>query len=432
MRSSRPSSPSRSVTAVSRGSHGLHLNGLRRKLICLTLILCLIGFPLPNGSIYELKVLASSAVGLTTGTYGQLSLLLKWLLGGASGQQEETLEDRIARVWQITISPHRFVGYIGDKVTFVAMGSDASGDPVHGAKFTFESSDESKLTIDEAGQASLLQAGRVQVICWAGTTNQTVQVQIRPTRRPLQTDAEWRADQDSLVSIVSPMPESKGLVSSLLDRVVPTVHANPVPFQSGCTGCSPGDYGNAATLGQVGTPPYAALEGTRLGPVMHKTNFELPIPLVNLGGRGLATSLNLYYNSNVWGAYFDPVLNKTVMVLDPVQGWPSQGFSLGFGRIIYYDPIGSTHKFMFIAPNGTRHYLGVGNDFGSNTLKTTDGSQITYVGNAADGGTLFYKDGTAVTISKVNNRLLPTMVVETNGNYVQIAIRQTLGFRALL
>src|SRR6185503_8772305 len=56
----------------------------------------------------------------------------------------------------------------------------------------------------------------------------------------------------------------------------------------------------------VGTPPFAALEETRLGPVMPQTNFELPISLVSLGGRGLGTSLMAYYNSNVWGAYFDP------------------------------------------------------------------------------------------------------------------------------
>src|SRR5215510_12471576 len=201
----------------------------------------------------------------------------------------------------------------------------------------------------------------------------------------------------------------------LIDKVAPTAHAQ---------GNSPGDYGNAAYVGAVGTPPFAGLEDTRLGPVMPRNNFELAIPLVNLGGRGLAANLNLYYNSNTWGAYVDGQF-QTHYVFDPIQGWPGPGMSLGFGRIVYYNPSidgngQSTHSYMLIDANGTRHDLGVGTDFGNNTLQTTDGSRATFVGNAANGGTLYYNDGTAVTIGKVNNHLLPTQITDTNGNYIQI------------
>ena len=55
---------------------------------------------------------------------------------------------------------------------------------------------------------------------------------------------------------------------------------------------------------------------------------------------------------------------------DPIQSWPSPGFTLGFGRIIYYD--GYTdgnqitwHKFMLIDADGTRHALGLGQDYGN-------------------------------------------------------------------
>lgn len=150
---------------------------------------------------------------------------------------------------------------------------------------------------------------------------------IRPTRRPLQTDTEWRADQDSLSETAAGPTGFIEALPSLLDELAPTAHAQ---------GNSPGDYGNAAPIGQVGTPPLTALEETRLGPVMPGTNFELPISLVNLGGRGLATSLTAYYNSNQWGAYVGP--GGTTFVFDPIQSWPSPGFSLGFGRIVYYDP----------------------------------------------------------------------------------------------
>src|SRR5262245_20636280 len=63
--------------------------------------------------------------------------------------RELTLVDRTARVAAITIAPNRFVGYIGETVTFVAMGSGVDGKAAHGAKFTWESSDTSKLTVDE-------------------------------------------------------------------------------------------------------------------------------------------------------------------------------------------------------------------------------------------------------------------------------------------
>src|SRR5438128_6444042 len=148
-------------------------------------------------------------------------------------------------------------------------------------------------------------------------------------------------------------------------------------------------------------------ESTRLCSVLSTSNFELALPLFNLGGRGLATSLNLYYNSNPWGMHFDPSLNSNVYTFDPIQSWPSPGFALGFGRIIYYD--GYTdgnqvawHKFMLIDADGTRHALGLGQDYGSNMLQTTDGSHITYVGNAANGGKLYTNHLTAMIISKPN------------------------------
>jgi len=183
---------------------------------------------------------------------------------------------------------------------------------------------------------------------------------------------------------------------------------------------------------QIGTAPYTALEDTRLGPVMPGNNFELPLPIVSLGGRGLATSLMLYYNSEVWGAYFDPNRNTTVYAFDPIESWPSPGFSLGFGRVTYYDfnnypGIGSGYKYMLIDSNGTHHDLGIGSDTGTNTLKTTDGTHITYAGNAL-AGTVYFNDGTAMTIGKVNNRLLPTQITDTNGNYIQIAYHWETNF----
>jgi RHS repeat-associated protein len=335
-----------------------------------------------------------------------------------------TMADRIAQVAAITVSPNRMVGYIAETVTFVAMGADIRGDLVHGAKFTWESSDTSKLTIDEAGRATLVTAGTVIVTCRAGLVAKTAAVLIRPIRRPVQTDQEWRTDQESLVADARPTKDDgrPGFLASLVDKLVPTAHAQFNPW---------GDNPKAA--GIIGTPPFAALEETRLGPVMPGSNFELPLPLVSLGGRGLATSLMLYYNSSVWGSWIDPSRNDaTVYSFDPIQSWPSPGFSLGFGRVTfydysYYDGVGYGYRYMLIDPNGTRHQLGIGTVTGNNVLQTTDGSHITYVGDVMS-GTLYFNDGTAVTIAKINNRLLPTQITDSNGNYIQIAYHWETNF----
>lgn len=179
------------------------------------------------------------------------------------------MAERTARVAAISISPHRLVGYIGETVTFVAMGTGLDGSPAHGAKFQWESSDTNKLTIDEAGVATMLHPGMVIVTARAGAAVQAAPVLIRPARRRVQTDEEWRVDQQSAVSSTSGGEDGSGVLASLMERVMPTAHAQFNPW---------GDNPHAAP--QVGTPPFTALEPTRLGPVMPRYNFELPIPIV--------------------------------------------------------------------------------------------------------------------------------------------------------
>jgi RHS repeat-associated protein len=415
-----------------------------RAVMCYAIILNLLIWPSPNVTFAAITFPMSGIASTVASTVADLSSLVRSLRSApvivipsapimipfpvlpfwpfnVQASRPISMAERTARVATVAVAPHKMVGYIGETVTFVAMGSDIRGDLVHGAKFQWESSDTNKLTIDEAGRATMLHPGMVIVTARAGAAAQAAPVLIRPIRRPVQTDQQWRADQESLVSSVGNGGNGNGVLASVMDRLMPTAHAQ---FNTW------GDNPNAA--GQIGTPPFTALEPTRLGPVMPGSNFELPIPIVSLGGRGLATSLMLYYNSSVWGAYISG--NNTVYAFDPIQSWPSPGFSLGFGRVTYYDGyydsgVGDTmYKFMLIDPNGTHHqFQGVGSSSGNNTLQTTDGTHITYAGNAL-GGTLYFNDGTAVTIGKVNNRLLPTQITDTNGNYVQIAYHWETNF----
>ena len=96
-------------------------------------------------------------------------------------------------------------------------------------------------------------------------------------------------------------------------------------------------------------------------------------------------------------------------------------YDIGFGG-------NPTCKFLWVEPNGTRHYLGSGayNGVGyalGGPYETADGSHIVYSGNGRDGGTISYPDGTSVSITLVNNRLLPTTISDRNGNYIQIAYK---------
>ncbi|HYP26433.1 MAG TPA: RHS repeat-associated core domain-containing protein [Blastocatellia bacterium] len=136
----------------------------------------------------------------------------------------------------------------------------------------------------------------------------------------------------------------------------------------------------------------------------------------------------MFYNSQVWSR------RGNNLAYDAITSWPSPGFSIGYGQIIYYDVQTSpgpstTAKFMLIQPDGTRCYLGSGPidnvapHHGFVLLTSTDGSHITYHGTTS-GGTLYYPDGTRAEVQSVNNRLVPTRISDTNGNYIQIAYKQ--------
>jgi RHS repeat-associated protein len=414
------------VTSSLHSISRLLKRGLGRKLACLVLILSLLLMPNSSQAFTHLPVLASSAVDIASVPVNYLSALLRGLWNKKTKPRQENLASRLSRISRIRLTPFKLVGYLGETQTFAAVGLDANGEIVHGAKFTWESVDNNRLTIDEAGRATFLQPGKTKLICRAGSVAEEVTVLIRPVKRPRQSDAEERTDQDNLQVTDKSSAGLLNLLPSLLEKFEPTASAQ------GTIGT---DMGQSACVGCVGNPRFAALEQTRLGSVMPGGNFNMGIPLVNLGGRGLSANLSLYYNSNVWGGRFDQGLNTTVYTFDPIQSWPSPGFTLGVaGRIAYYDwqydpTYTGTYALMLIDPDGTRHSLGRVAQSTTQTTQTSDGTHITYVGSVTGGGTLYFQNGTRVTMGFVNNRLLPTQIIETNGNYISIAYKSSsMGF----
>ncbi|MFY9610348.1 MAG: RHS repeat domain-containing protein, partial [Blastocatellia bacterium] len=408
-----------------------------RKLLCFALISSLLILPGPGLAASDLRALASTAVDLTTSPLRYLHPILKSLfgLGARTGPQRETLADRIARVSQVRISPFKLVGYVDEGATFTALPSDFSDQTIQGVKFDWESSDPQKLQIDEAGRATFLQPGLTRVICRAGTAVATAPVLIRPGHRPVQSDQEWRNDQNALDAGGNVVGQSEGsgestvasagsILNTLLEKLTPAASAQVYPDLWAA------DLGYDQLWSEprnaLGSPRNAAAEPMPLGSVLPEgSNFNWSVPIVGLGGRGIGTNLALYYNSRVWSR------RNNAMAFDAITGWPAPGFSLGFGRIVVYEigPGGNpTCKFMLVDPDGTRHYLGAGtcNGIGyalGGPYETSDGTHIVYTGNGRDGGDLHYPDGTTVNFTAVNNRLLPTTIYDNNGNYVQIAYK---------
>ncbi len=396
-----------------------------RKFLCLVLILSLLILPAPGVSFSGLPVLASVAISTTNDSLSRIAKFFKSLFAPSPERaQREKLADRRARVANITISPSRLVAYQDDVLWFDAFPKDSNGQVVQGATFSWSSSDSEKLQIDQSGKATCLQAGLIEITCSAGAASATARVLIRSGSRPPQSDSEWFADQESHPDNTGSggSSASASWPSSVIDKIFPTAHAQltpPLPYV-GTDFVYDEVWSDPQNL--IGSPRNRPIEATRTGSVLPEShNFRFAIPLVSLGGRGLGASLTLYHNSRVWARH------GSAITFDPVTSWPSPGFSLGFGRMVIYDiqyngetPVSC--KYLLVDPDGTRRYLGQGSYSSDVTLTTQDGSHISYEGTA-DGGTLFFNDGTKVTISKVNNRLQPVRIEDSNGNYVSISYK---------
>ncbi|MEW6207562.1 MAG: hypothetical protein AB1631_04295, partial [Acidobacteriota bacterium] len=405
--------------------------------------------------------MADSTLEISTRPVRWIASLFDSFKSKPTRRQRLTLIDRINQVSTIRVSPFKTVGYQGDSLTFSALGLDSSSSTVQGVRFEWESSDPDKLKIDNTGEATLLQPGMVRVICRAGSSQGAAFVLIRPGSRRPQTDQEWDADQSSFSvtgqstsgqSSVASGPsaewgvrnaesinsafriphstfdvgseqsaedsEETSLVESLMDALSPTALAQ---------GCNQGYGGDNSDFGYdelwsdvrnlTGNPRYRTSEGFRMGSILPEgSNFNAAFLLYSLGGRGLGASLTLFYNSRVWSRH------GSAVTFNATQGWPFAGFSLGFGRLFTYGS-GSNTKYVWIEPDGTRRYLGTGSDTITATYQTSDGSHITFVGKKSTGGSLYFNDGTKVTISVVNNRLLPTLIKDSNGNYISISYK---------
>jgi hypothetical protein len=329
---------------------------LQRRVICFAVAFNLVLWPGPGLFTQNIIGAASQALSTRFVLYSYQAYFLRSLFSQDRRPPHDTMADRAAAVTRIQINPIKFVGYENEGTAFTALPTDFLDRTVQGVKFSWESSDTNKLEIDDAGRARFLQAGLARVTCRAGTASATAPVLIRQGHRPRQTDAEWRVDQGALGvdgNIIGTTRESGGVgsvLSSLLDKLAPTVFAQDV---------HPNDLGYDQLWNEprnlVGSPRNGVVEAMPLGSVLPEgSNFKWAVPIVSLGGRGLAANLTMYYNSRVWSR------RDTRMAFDAITGWPAPGFSLGFGRMLFYGESGGIGKYLWVEPDGTRRYLGTG------------------------------------------------------------------------
>jgi hypothetical protein len=163
-------------------------------------------------------------------------------------------------------------------------------------------------------------------------------------------------------------------------------------------------------------------------------NYLLTIPLLDLPGRGLGISLNLYYNSQLWQR-----TNSGTFVFDHDYDWPAPGWSLGYGKIY----IAGSTGFIIQDADATRH-LCVGSFDSSNVSfngRTNDGTlldcSVTLSGNSENplkSARVSYPNGVVVdyeTGDALGGALYPNRITDRNGNYISIAYYELSGAHTL-
>jgi RHS repeat-associated protein len=403
----------RPIRFTSRSNRNPFRKSISRKITSFVLLSLFI-FPVTDLA-HQAPFFASSAIKLTANYSRIVSKALASLFtASAANIRRETTADRTASVTNIRITPAKIVGYKNQPIKFSAVGSNTDGQTIQGAQLSWSSSDSEKLTIDSSGLAKLNGAGLVWVTASTPSVSNRVPVLIKQGIPSVQTDGEWKTDQEKLRldGTIGPASDTvDAILNSALKGLMPTAHAQTA-------GSDSGDFLYDELWSEprnlVGLPRNRVKTSSAIGTILpESSNFEFSIPLYGLPGRGVSADIALNYNSRIWSRH------GSAVTFNAVNSWPFLGFTLSFGRIVTYGTTSSS-KFVLIDEDGTRYYLGTGSIWTGSTYQTSDGSHITYVGDGYYGGTLYYNNGVRKGVTRVNNRLMVTTVTDPNGNYINI------------
>jgi len=362
---------------------------------------------------------------------GALAALQRLLAGEYSRTKpQEKQSERDARVSHIRISPGEVTAHIGEVVRFSAISYGENGDTIAGVKFRWSTrgAKEGTAFINSAGEFSALEHGKFEIsVSGAGHTTQTVVTVLKnaPVTKEPQLNRSFSTRNTSPRDTQQAKTETKTIFRKASFNAAASLATSappPLPQGSDTYGWNLVNYMTADDPGsQVGDPPGAPIDdGAGNG------NFQLTAPVLSLPGRGLDVSLALSYNAHLW----HKAGNNITYDID--RGWPSAGWSLGFGKMADIGDGGS----ILIDSDGTRHgFNGTATGPIANSSfsgRTNDGSFIDYSCVRQNGVIIFgsatLPNGTRVSFGAFGDgAIYPTSIIDQNGNYVTITYRNNAG-----
>ncbi len=185
MRPSNVSSRSRFLVFVRSLARQFFRRAVQRRVVCCAVALNLLLWPGPGLITKDLLALGQQVLNTQIASNSYEAFFLRRLFSGTTSRpRHDTMADRASAVVHVHLNPVKHVGYENEGNTFTATPTDFLDRTVQGVKFSWESSDTTKLQIDDAGRARFLQPGLAWVTCRAGTATSTAPVLIRANRRP--------------------------------------------------------------------------------------------------------------------------------------------------------------------------------------------------------------------------------------------------------
>ena len=131
----------------------------QRRVVCCAVALNLLVWPGPGLVTQDVIAFAEQVLNTRVAFYSYEAFFLRRLFSQTAGRpRRETMADRASAVARIQINPIKLVGYEDDGATFTATPFDFLDRTVQGVKFSWESSNTTRLQIDDAGRARFLQS----------------------------------------------------------------------------------------------------------------------------------------------------------------------------------------------------------------------------------------------------------------------------------
>ena len=277
--------------------------------------------------------------------------------------------DKEAAVSSIQVNPAGdVVLQSGQPMLFAAIPLDAEGSAVQGLLPEWTSTNPQVLFMNGNGEAVAGRTGTAILTATAGHVRESVRVTVvegngeefggkkkqnsrrnagqklarasEPKRKRAHTTGGLRSNT-AATSVAASAPM---FLRAINDDPLPDAETGSLFSPNNGVGQPPGRTSPGAPT------PSTAADGTESP---GSSNFSFDIPVVNLPGRGIDLSVNLFYNSRAYNKSTDPFDGSTWMTYDVDSGWPAEGFRLGFGQIEDQASFG----FTLTDPNGTRHLL---------------------------------------------------------------------------